>query len=80
MRNAIQHRILQGLHQQISGTLAQEALDANEDVVLAGEMLGQLFLILKVKLANHSLIDITELRTNLSFAQKEGAFFQFCPD
>ena len=46
MRNTIQYRILQGLHQQISGTLAQEALDANEDVVLAGEMLGQLFLIL----------------------------------
>ena len=80
MRNAIQYRILQGLHQQISRTLAQETLDANEDVVLAGEMLGQLFLILEVKLANHSLIDITELRTNLSFAQKEGAFFQFCPD
>ena len=78
--NAIQHLILQGLHQQISGTLAQEALDANEDVVLTGEMLGQLFLILEVKLANHSLIDITELRTNLSFAQKQGAFFQFCPD
>ncbi len=80
MRNAIQYRILQGLHQQISGTLAQETLDANEDVVLAGEMLGQLFLILKIKLADHSLINITELRTNLSLAQKQGTFFQFCPN
>lgn len=77
---AIQDRRLDRLHQYLRRNFPQEALDAEEEGVLVGEVFRQVLVVFEIELANHSLIDETHLILNLSFLPEERVFLQFRTD
>ena len=66
--------VLQRLDDKSAGFLLEEALDAEDDATLEGEVLGDVLLILIIILPHHSLFDEVKGAANLSFLQYGIAF------